>query len=729
MKEESVMQKTTILLGSLLILMAHYGDAFRIAGRSLFAAHRQGSVSTTATTPFVVKGQYQTNRYQRDFLRPVIISQTRLSSLNGQKVEEDDDNDFFVRLPDEQEVPLSEEDLRGLTIPQLKQQLRLRGLLVSGRKEELIQRLIRASGGTIGEDFREEEDDESNHTHEDSTTQVAQADTGDFVDVTEFLDPQDKGKATKSISSKHEQADEKDDDGDEASTAEVWGAEAKIVDDYEGRKIVVDSMVQSVVEFTGSNQTSVQAYCVASRDALKPFLAGGRNASSASAASAATESEALKRLREIQSKREEASKRPVHFEDQSGLDEGDETGIFKDILHRDFSDWGKYTQTGAQLSASEVQGVILLSDVYGPFTDDTKTLADKIAFECQPLVVFAPDLFRGDPWVGPTDAVDAQGRTYEQWRSQHSDQRVSVDIRAATACLRERYGVSSVVVWGTCYGGGRALEIASGWLPENGNIHDVDGNIGPPSVDPMAVIAWYPTRYNATELFGHHHMGTKEDVQGQKRQLAVMAVFAGEDDIPGATVADANVLKDLLQEDDRVIDHMVKVFPGQQHGFAHHGISRDDEEADPYESFIDEEFGGSGKVSVGRGDAEVACLLSTAFMETYSRVFLPTVGPPISLDDKEEEWSRTLEMKDLVDVDSRDIRREIENATNNFVEEPLGGYRIDPTDESQEEELKKLLRSMQDPNEDNGQFAITDDDDLATMYAKLTASDDNFQLF
>ena len=50
--------------------------------------------------------------------------------------------------------------------------------------------------------------------------------------------------------------------------------------------------------------------------------------------------------------------------------------------------------TGAQLSQSEVQGVLLLSDVYGAFAEDTQALAHKIAFESQPVVVMVPDLFR-----------------------------------------------------------------------------------------------------------------------------------------------------------------------------------------------------------------------------------------------------------------------------------------------------------------------------------------------
>jgi hypothetical protein len=115
-------------------------------------------------------------------------------------------------------------------------------------------------------------------------------------------------------------------------------------------------------------------------------------------------------------------------------------------------------------------------------------------------------------------------------------------------------------------------------------------------------------------------------------------------------------------------------------------------------------------------------------METYSRVFLPTTGPPISRDDAEQNWSNNIQMPDLAQSD-RDIRKEIETAVDNFVEEPLGGYRIDPSDEEQEEELKKLLRTMEEPEQKNGPYAIEEDDDIATIYAKLKAADENFQLF
>jgi dienelactone hydrolase len=326
--------------------------------------------------------------------------------------------------------------------------------------------------------------------------------------------------------------------------------------------------------------------------------------------------------------------------------------------------------------------------------------------------------------------LNPEGENYEQWRATHDDLRVNIDIRAAAACLRERYGVNSVVVWGTCFGGGRALEAASGVFP-NDNVHDIDGNIGPLPVDPMACIAWYPTRYDLKETFGKAHRGRNVAADGTDRKVAVMAIFAGNDKLEGATPEDAAALKESLGEDSRVNDFMVKVFPGQEHGFAHNGLGFEPEERykEDYEEFVDDEFGGAGRVSFESGEAEVACLLSTAWMETYSRVFLPTVGPTVSKDENEEQW-QSLDMKGLDEANSRDIREEIETALNDFSFSPEGaeGKKFDRFDEESHEELKKILMGYQE-GEDAGDNQILPEDDLNDAYEKLRRWDSNIQLF
>lgn len=683
-------------------------DAFRLHHHRAFCNPRRQQVQCKSPRPMSTSNNARSSR-----------------SLLSMRNESNDDDDI-VEPPvavNGEDVPLSRQVVEGLTLAQLKQQLRLRQLKVSGRKQELVNRLLDFSASrTTAPPIIQLEEPRRSST---SARQFAQDHGKELIDVTPYLDEDEQKRSLKSVSlNDGDEKDEEEQEADSSSSSsgpEVWGSEAKIVDDYEGRQIVVDNLSRTTIEYKGSNQTAVKAYLVASRDALQRFLEGATSNSTQTVED---------RLREIQTKREMAARVPVReMKDDPGLDEGDETGLYQNIIERDFSDWGKFTQTGAQLSASEVQGVLLLSDVYGAFSDDTRALAEKIAFECQPVVVMVPDLFRETPWNENVSnpGFNENGQTYEEWRALHPDLRVSIDIRAAAACLRERYGVSSVAVWGTCYGGGRALEAAAGYFP-NDNVHDVDGSVGPPPVDPMAAIAWYPTRYAATELFGKTHKGLHTDRNGNPRSVAVIAIFGGKDTIAGATPEDAADLKKLLSKDDRIKDHMVKVFPGQDHGFAHIGISaRQERSGDDFERFVDDEFGGAGQVVMDGGDAEVACLLSTAWMETYSRVFLPTTGPAVSLDDTEAEWT-SLEMKDLSAANSRDIRNEIEDALNTFVEEPLGGRRIDPTDESQKDELAKILKAMQ-AGDQPGPYTIKPDDDLTTIYAKLKASDENFQIF
>ena len=647
---------------------------------------------------------------------------------------------YQANLPAEEDVPITRDEIESMTVPQLKQQLRLRGMKVGGIKSDLMDRLFQCTATTrMPQSTRTTETTTTTTTTTTATTttppivdaeftktavQLAKDRGKELVDVSAFLDQDDQGKATKS-SRKENQKKQKPITAETVNTGsgpETWGGEARIVDDYEGRSVVVDSLSRSLVEYKGSNQTFVQALVVASRDALRGFLAGGGRATNNTNVISSAEA----RLLEIQTKREQASKIPIRQDQEEGAEEGDDPGIYKNVMDRDHSDWGKYTQTGAQLSAQEVQGVLLLSDIYGAFSNDTRALAEKIAFECQPVVVMVPDLFRGEPWEETTMGKNANGKSYEQWRAQLDDVRVSIDIRAAAACLREQYGVSSTVVWGMCYGGGRALEAASGYFPNN-NVHDIDGSVGPPAVDPMVCVSWYPTRYNAKALFGKSHQGTKKNLDGSGRSVAIMAIFGELDLMNGATAEDAAILKGLLEEDTRVKDNMVKVFPDQGHGFAHIGLSFDIlEDKDPFEQFVDDEFGGAGRVALDSGDAEIACLLSTAFMETYSRVFLPTTGPTISKRDGDDEWSSLL-MKDLQKANSRDIREEIESALDDFSDQPHEGYDIDRRDEKQQDELKKILMSYQE-GQDVGPYKITDDDDLLTTYAKLTASDENFQI-
>ena len=369
----------------------------------------------------------------------------------------------------------AKDDLENLTVNQLRQQLRLRGKKVSGNKNELIDRLLDVR--VIDPEIVPPKSNTDSMSEKSKAREFAESRGKVLVDVTDYLDETDKGKDTKATKKDSDEFEDNDEDIEKSvkkdSSPETWGSEANIVDDYEGRSVVVDGLSRTVVEFKGSNKKAVNAYVVASRDSLKTYLAGGDRGNNATDLETAT--------RNIQISREKAAKVPMKMEDVQGEDVDDDEGYYKNILDRDYGDWGKYSMTGVQLSSQEVKGVLLLSDVHGPFNEDTQALADKIAFECQPVVVFAPDLFRGKPWKEDTanPGFNKVGDSYEEWRACHPDDRVSIDIRAAAAALREQYGVSSISIFGTCYGGGRALEAAARVYP-NDSMNDVNEEAGPP---------------------------------------------------------------------------------------------------------------------------------------------------------------------------------------------------------------------------------------------------------
>lgn len=431
------------------------------------------------------------------------------SSLNIVPDDEDIDQipmDFFI---DDDSI-LDRERLETMTVSQLRQQLRLRNLKVSGKKDELLDRLVQATkddSNVMSSNTNEGSHDEKNHVHGSETKQTDEASSStisskskarafaeskgkQLVDISEYLDDADKGKDTKTTQTTGKVDDEGDDEPTEgsnpksSSSPETWGDEAKIIEDYEGRSIVIDGLSRTVIQFKGSQKRPVNAYVVASRDALKAFLKGGNGIDNSTVASTTNIAQELEEATlNIQKSREKASKIPLKLEDVQGEDVDDEEGLYTNILDRDYGDWGKYSLTGVQLSAQETKGVLLLPDVHGPFSDDMQALADKIAFECQPIVVFCPDLFNGNPWKGtghgPSEKVNQDGQSFEEWRASLNDVETSVNIRAAAACMRQTYGVASLSIFGLCYGGGRALEVTARAYP-NDSMNDVNDDPGPP---------------------------------------------------------------------------------------------------------------------------------------------------------------------------------------------------------------------------------------------------------
>lgn len=513
-----------------------------------------------------------------------------------------------------------DQDLDALTVADLKAQLRQRNLKVSGRKADLVNRLSKAMCNIAAPTKK--------HSRESDITLTAASEEKDssvvdgdevYYDSSTFVEAEiiektsgEKTVAKKSAAAEYaektlgkklidvtEYIEEDNDDEEEEEVIEVWGSDAQIINDLDGVNPVVDNLSRTVIEYKGAHGEKMNSFVVASKEALKGFLKGGSNPSKL-----APEEELKKEVSNINKNRK---KERIEWQ-----------GEFFTVME-DAETPSSYSMMGASLSATHVHGIIFLSDVRGSGHEDTRALCDKIAFECQPCVVMAPDLFRDYPWVEDENkpGFNTDGKTYEEWRAIHPEGRVHLDILASAAVLRERYSVSSVNVFGTCFGGGRALEVAAGWTPAN--IKDFMGDDQkelPLAINPAACVAWYPTRYNAPALFDGDLVG--EQAIEKENYVAIMAIFAENDDIQGATRADAEELKELLNSNLRIKDNMVKVFEGEDHGFAH--VDLKNQEGDQY------------------GNSEVAALLSTAWLDTYSRVYLPTVGQPVK---SEEKWGGT----------------------------------------------------------------------------------------
>jgi len=540
---------------------------------------------------YAYSNSYDDEEEDEDLFDPSIIEEPFQSVSFDPIVSED--ADISIDLSQKEKI-----NFESLTVPELKRQLRLRGLKVSGRKSDLVNRLNSAtsskhvkssseasvSNEIINADIIGKSDNKSiskdNKPKSKEQIYVEETLGKELIDVTEYME-ENNG----------ESQDTKPSEEEEEETVEVWGSDAVIVNDLDGVSPVVDNISRSVIEYKSANGDKVKAFVAASREALKGFLKGG-------GASKVEPTELLKKEVSDINKKRKVERIEWQGEVFTVLAEGEKLTDVSII--------------GASISSQQVHGIIFLSDVRGHNHVDTRAICNKIAFESQPCIVLCPDLFHDEPWDEDDDnpGYDKSGNDYETWRSKHPEGRVHLDIRTAATVLRDRYGASSINIFGTCFGGGRALEVAAGYSPS-----DMKDFIGarqpeelPPLLDPASCIAWYPTRYNADFLFGSQSK--------HESTVAIMAIFAEQDEIDGAKPSDAKKLKKLLDDTSWVNDNMVKIFEGENHGFAHVGVA--DKEGDDF------------------GNGEVAALLSTAWLDTYARVYLPTVGPKVKT---EEKWN------------------------------------------------------------------------------------------
>ena len=285
--------------------------------------------------------------------------------------------------------------------------------------------------------------------------------------------------------------------------------------------------------------------------------------------------------------------------------------------------------------------VMVLTDVLGYEDDKTRKLVDHMAFVTD-TVFFIPDLFRKKPWCDDLlfekDYYFHQARDekmeneihrekmekiankkdsqeYEEWRKQHTEENVMTDIEGAYEYITQRYNATSVGLMGFCFGGGRALEVLARsslnklftGSSNNDGTHGENTNRGNVGMKFNVGAVFYPTRYNVKEI------------GNELKDIPLLAIFGGKDDIPGARLEDAKALEKVLRVEESSVDnkreensgnpqksqYLVRVFKNRGHAFAH----RPQEDIDATEP--------NDEVKEG----EEAVTLATAWLEIYMRKY------------------------------------------------------------------------------------------------------------
>jgi carboxymethylenebutenolidase len=191
-------------------------------------------------------------------------------------------------------------------------------------------------------------------------------------------------------------------------------------------------------------------------------------------------------------------------------------------------------------------GVLLLSDVYGYESSGIRDFVYRLA--CVGYNVLIPDLFRGDPWG---EMFPPTGEDYENWRKQHTPERIAKDIDVSTAYLKELLEGDEesssgeppkYAIVGFCIGGGQTIQ---------------------------TVARQSPTIFAAAVSF----YGTRIEPDSLAPSIKVPLLLITGDSDPASPV---NVVKEF---ESRVPGSKAIVYPGRRHAFAHRPDSIEDDEA------------------------------------------------------------------------------------------------------------------------------------------------------
>eukprot|EP00897_Mesotaenium_endlicherianum_P007644 jgi/Mesen1/6908/ME000354S06099 len=215
-------------------------------------------------------------------------------------------------------------------------------------------------------------------------------------------------------------------------------------------------------------------------------------------------------------------------------------------------------------------GVLLLTDIRGHENADTRDFAYRLA--CFGYSVLIPDLFQGEPFEGSPSS----GPEFEEWRAQHTPERLEATINSAYAFLKSSLdgileqaaashaddgaleedsqdstqtpqeetgglpGHGRVGLLGFCFGGGQAVQALA---------RDEEGRFS-------TGVIFYGTRFDSA--------------LGDRIRVPTLLIVGDQD--PLCKVGE---VRELAK---RIKSSSLKVYKGRGHAFAHHPASIDDDE-------------------------------------------------------------------------------------------------------------------------------------------------------
>ncbi|XP_053268703.1 carboxymethylenebutenolidase homolog [Pleuronectes platessa] len=174
------------------------------------------------------------------------------------------------------------------------------------------------------------------------------------------------------------------------------------------------------------------------------------------------------------------------------------------------------------------KAVIVIQDIFGWQLPNTRYMADMLA--ANGYIAVCPDFYVGKaPW-SPSD----DWSTFQAWLEDKKPTNINKEVDAVLRYLKEQCGANHIGVVGFCWGGAATHYLA----------------------------LQYPEVRAGVSCYGI----VKEREDSYELKFPTLFIFAENDYV--IPLDQVGVLESKLKEK-CTVDHQVKIFPGQTHGFVH----------------------------------------------------------------------------------------------------------------------------------------------------------------